>query len=121
MRRFALHCCAIVAVLVLLTTGVQADDAADFLAKHQAFTGGRFGDAQTKMSQMTETYTRANAVEETKGIRRIGVLYRTDAQLVKGGTKSSTGFTGNLLSYSDENGFTVPIIRFYRRRDGVRR
>jgi len=43
-------------------------------------------------------------------IKRIGALFRTDTHNLKAATDSSRGFTGRLFWYSDQNGFTVPII-----------
>ncbi|MBV8727488.1 MAG: retropepsin-like domain-containing protein, partial [Candidatus Eremiobacteraeota bacterium] len=88
----------------------RADDASTLLAKHKAYTGWQFGDESLKTSEMTETVTRGDTVEKRQRIRRIGLLYRIDSRDVKAGIDSSIGFTGNLFWYSDENGFTVPLI-----------
>ena len=102
---------ALLSALLLTSLGapVQADDAT-LLAKHTAFTGWQFGDAAMKSVEMTQSVSRGDTVETKERIRRIGALYRIDSHNQKAGTDSSTGFTGNLFWYSDENGFTVPII-----------
>ena len=87
-----------------------ADEAPDLLAKHQAFMGWKFGDAAMLNVESTDTSsedpTKPLFVEHTL---RVGTIYRTDIQDVKGNTKYYKGFTGNLFWYSDDNGFTVPV------------
>ncbi|MBV8363931.1 MAG: aspartyl protease family protein [Candidatus Eremiobacteraeota bacterium] len=92
------------------TIAAAADDATTLLAKHKAYAGWQFGDPGVKVLELTETATRDSTIELRERVRRIGLLYRIDARNVKAGTDSSIGFTGNLFWYSDENGFTVPII-----------
>lgn len=101
------------AALLLLggATAARADDASALLHKHKTFTGWQFADKETNFAQVTDTtLDGAGKPVEIATVKRIGALYRTDTQNLKAGTTSSGGFTGNLFWYSDENGFTVPVI-----------
>lgn len=103
-------------LLIALLTGAlpltaRADDVTALLGKHKSFAGWQFGDA----AMMSSTATQTTVDEHGKPlyvdtIRRIGAVYRMDEHDVKANSDSSTGFTGNVFWYSDNNGFTVPII-----------
>ncbi len=96
--------------LAILPPPSRADDTASLLARHKAFTGWQFNDDQTHFLQMTDTVTNGTEIVKTQEIKRIGALFRADTHEVKSAVNWSTGFTGNLFWYSDENGFTVPIV-----------
>ena len=104
---------AVLAVIFLWLAppAARADEVSDLLAKHKAFMGWQFNDAQTRDWQMTDTYAdESGDARFVKVIKRIGALYRADTHSVKAHTNSSSGFTGNRFWYSDENGFTVPVF-----------
>lgn len=95
----------------LFPAPASADDAAALLAKHKAFTGWQFNDPGISRQDvsMTESGKDGKPLRVTH-VLRVGAIYRSDVHDVRASADSSQGFTGNIFWYSDQNGFTVPII-----------
>ncbi|MFN2527516.1 MAG: retropepsin-like aspartic protease [Candidatus Baltobacteraceae bacterium] len=110
--RIRLCLAAFCAGILSLFTAVPAfaDEASDLLAKHQAFTGWQFGEpSMLSMETLSTTTDKGSKPVRIEHGLRVGLIYRIDAHDVKASTDSSSGFTGNVFWYSDENGFTVPV------------
>ncbi|MDQ6823739.1 MAG: retropepsin-like domain-containing protein [Candidatus Eremiobacteraeota bacterium] len=105
-------CLAAFTSIVLCLATASADETAAALQKHKTFTGWRFGDSASRYIDLTESTGEPGASSPaTVGhIRRIGAAFRADYHDTKSGYNSSHGFTGNIFWYSDENGFTVPVL-----------
>jgi len=100
---------ALAALLFSVLLGAARAD--DLLAKHKIFMGWQFSDPQMHFVQFTQIVTGADGKpKQIWHSKHTGALYRTDVHDLKAGTDSSNGFTGSLFWYSDENGFTVPVI-----------
>jgi hypothetical protein len=103
---------ALAAAALALPLRASADDMSALLAKHKAYVGFTFGDGSLKSLDVTEETSRDKDHSVARSLRwnRLGAVYRVDTRDIKANSGWSTGFTGNLFWYSDENGFTVPVI-----------
>src|ERR1700680_3390092 len=91
------------------------DEAAALLAKHKAYVGWEFGDGTFKTLRVDGTLSRPGKdgkltpVLTAVDLRR-GVVHRQVSTSLEDGSGSVSGFNGNAFWYSDENGFTVPVL-----------
>ena len=102
---FVLAACSIAA---LFGMPVRADDAAALLASHRAYVGWSGDDGSLPNLREIGELTRDGKVIATFTEARRGAAYHTTQQ-----TRSRTddvGFTGRLAWWSNQNGFTVPIV-----------
>ena len=78
---------------------------------HRAYTGFTFGDGTLRTLTYEERAiaNKDNKVVEASHVVRAGLAYRYDFHHVKENINDSTGFTGNVFWYSDQNGFTTRI------------
>ncbi len=100
-------------LLLLLPLPGRAAEGADTLQlRHKTFAGFTYGDGTLPPLEITQEVRglKDNTLHATSRTKRIGGVYRTDSFQAKSGTSSSFGFTGRLFWYSDENGFTVPVV-----------
>ena len=91
------------------------DEAAALLAKHKAYVGWEFGDGTFKTLRIEGTASRLGKDGKPKPIwtfvdARRGIIHRESWKSLETGGESVSGFTGSTFWYSDENGFTVPIV-----------
>lgn len=90
----------------------RADQAADLLAKHEAFMGWQFGGSAVQSLDTTESVTdnASGKLLRTEELRSIGALFRRDTTSRQSAETFAEGFTGNVFWRSDANGFTVPVV-----------
>jgi predicted aspartyl protease len=75
------------------------------LQRNKAFNGWAFGDAAMQGLRLTGTIGERQIVD----LRR-GVLWRRNVTNTTSGLSYALGFTGQRFWYSNENGFTVPLV-----------
>jgi hypothetical protein len=99
-------------VAMLPSIPARADDAASLLAKHKAFVGFTFGDGKIASLSLTQTVTNDKSRKVVTSVHELdaGSVYRADSVDLARKETSYDGFTGNIFWYSNQNGFTVPII-----------
>jgi len=101
---------------LLAPASVRADDeAAALLAKHKAYVGWEFGDGTFKTLRIAGTVTKPGKDGKPKPVWtydeiRRGIVNRETSKSLETGIESFAGFTGSKFWYSDENGFTVPVV-----------
>jgi hypothetical protein len=94
--------------------GGQTDDAVALLARHRAFVGWQLGDGTFGRLRIAGTIEPGE--QHAGGQKRhfveldAGLLSRRDEDSTESGFHWSSGFTGRVFWYSDENGFTVPRV-----------
>lgn len=111
-RRVLVVAVLLAAFLLSPIPGAAAETAQSLVSKHKAFAGFTYGDGNLPALDISEEVRglKDGTLHATEHIKRAGGIYRTNSIDVKSGTGSSSGFTGKLFWYSDENGFTVPVV-----------
>ncbi|HEV3088414.1 MAG TPA: aspartyl protease family protein [Candidatus Elarobacter sp.] len=86
-----------------------ADDGGALLAKHRAYVGWQDGDGAIKTLRESGTVTYAGRVTAQLAAFHRGPVFRLVNASASAGTVQN-GFTGRVLWWSNENGFTVPML-----------